>query len=135
NLSPSERESFELYQHLRTADDPTPRLREFAQQADEEGEGARGSFCRDIGPARVVMVDSRAGRVLDPGHRSMLDPGEWEWIEEHARGDVQHLLIGTSLPMFMGPAMHWLEGWNEVVARGAWGKGGKNGREETPHEA
>ena len=122
NLSPSERADFELYEHLRTAEDPTPRLREFAKQADEEVEGTRWSFCRDIGPARVVMIDSRAGRVLDPGNRSMVDPDEWRWIEEHACGDVQHLLIGTSLPMFMGPAMHWLEAWNEVVADGAWGK-------------
>jgi hypothetical protein len=41
NLSPSERADFELYEHLRTAEDPTPRLREFAKQADEEVEGTR----------------------------------------------------------------------------------------------
>src|SRR5829696_8920158 len=116
NLSPSERHEFELYEHLRTAPDPTPRLREFARRADEEVQGTRWSFCRDIGPARVVMIDSRAGRVLDPGNRQMVDPDEWRWIEEHASGGVQHLLIGTSLPMFMGPAMHWLEAWNEVAA-------------------
>jgi hypothetical protein len=125
NLSPAERGEFELYEHLRTAEDPTPRLRAFAKQADEEVEGTRWSFCRDIGPARVVMIDSRAGRVLDPGKRSMVDADEWRWIEEHATGDVDHLLLGTSLPMFMGPAMHWLEAWNEVAADGAWGKGVK----------
>ncbi|MDA0161747.1 alkaline phosphatase family protein [Solirubrobacter ginsenosidimutans] len=125
NLSPVERAEFELYEHLRTAEDPTPRLRAFAKQADEEVEGTRWSFCRDIGPARVVMIDSRAGRVLDPGKRSMVDPDEWRWIEEHATGGVDHLLLGTSLPMFMGPALHWLEAWNEVVADGAWGKGVK----------
>ena len=63
NLSPSERADFELYEHLRTAEDPTPRLRAFAKQADEEVQGTRWSFCRDIGPARVVMIDSRAGRM------------------------------------------------------------------------
>jgi hypothetical protein len=125
NLSPSERADFELYEHLRTAEDPTPRLRAFAKQADEEVQGTRWSFCRDIGPARVVMIDSRAGRVLDPGSRAMVDPGEWRWIEEHAVGGVDHLLIGTSLPMFMGPALHWLEAWNEVTADGGWGKGVK----------
>ena len=122
NLSPEERGELELYEHLRTASDPTPRLREFAKRADEEVKGTRWSFCRDVGPARVVMVDSRAGRVLDPGKRSMVDPEEWEWITDHARGDVEHLLIGTSLPLIMGPAMHWLEAWNEPVADGAWGK-------------
>ena len=52
---------------LRTAEDPTPRLREFARRADEEVEGTRWSFCRDIGPARVVMIDSRAGPRARPG--------------------------------------------------------------------
>ena len=51
----------------------------------------------------------------------MVDPDEWEWIEENARGDVEHLLIGTSLPLIMGPALYWLEAWNELVADGAWG--------------
>jgi hypothetical protein len=134
NLSPSERNEFELYEHLRSDPDPTPRLREFARIADEEVQGTRWSFCRDIGPARVVMIDSRAGRVLDPEHRAMVDPEEWRWIEAHARGDVDHLLIGTSLPMFMGPALHWLEAWNEVVADGAWGKGVKKVAEKLRQE-
>ena len=33
----------------------------------------------------------------------MLDPGEWEWLEEHAQGDFDHLLIGTSLPFLLAP--------------------------------
>jgi hypothetical protein len=84
-------------------------------------EGTRWSFCRDIGPARVVMLDSRAGRVLEPGVRSMVDPHEWKWIEDHARGDVRHLLLGTSLPLFLTPALHHVEAWNEAVCDGAWG--------------
>src|SRR6202000_2132672 len=78
-------------------------------------------FCRDIANARVVMIDSRAGRGLDPERRSMVDPGEWQWLEEHLRGDVEHLIVGTSLPLLMGPAMHHLEAWNEAVNHGAWG--------------
>ena len=63
----------------------------------------------------------------------MVDADEWEWIEEHARGDVEHLLIGTSLPLIMGPALHWLEAWNEIVADGAWGPHGQEaGREAAP---
>jgi hypothetical protein len=121
NLSPAERRELDLYEQLRSGDDPTAALREFARQADEEVAGKRWSFCRDIGPARVVMIDSRAGRVLEPGERAMVDKAEWEWIKEHATGDVEHLLIGTSLPLIMGPAMHWLEAWDEAVADGAWG--------------
>jgi len=122
NLSPSERAEFGLYEELRTGASPTEALREYSRQADLEVEGTRWSYCRDIGPARVVMIDSRAGRVLQPGNRSMVDEDEWRWIEEHARGDVEHLLIGTSLPLFMGPAMHWLEAWSEQVCDGAWGR-------------
>jgi hypothetical protein len=67
------------------------------------------------------MVDSRAGRVLEPGARSMVDEDEWRWIEEHATGDCDHLLIGTSLPLLLAPGMHYLEAWNEAVCDGAWG--------------
>ena len=86
---------------------------------------SRWSYCRDIGPARVVMIDSRAGRVLDPERRSMVDEQEWAWISEHARGDVDHLVIGTSLPLLMGPAMHHLEAWNEAVNARRLGRGVK----------
>jgi hypothetical protein len=52
----------------------------------------------------------------------MVDQDEWRWISEHATGGFDHLLLGTSLPLIMGPAMHWLEAWNEVTADGGWGK-------------
>jgi hypothetical protein len=54
----------------------------------------------------------------------MVDPREWRWIEEHARGDVRHLLLGTSLPLFLTPGLHDLEAWNEAVCDGAWGRSG-----------
>jgi hypothetical protein len=60
--------------------------------------------------------------VLDPpDERSMLDPDEWRWLEEHARGDFDHLLLGTSLPFLLAPGLHYLEAWNEAVCNGAWG--------------
>ena len=67
------------------------------------------------------MIDSRAGRVLDEGDRSMLDDAEWDWVEEHCCGGFDHLLIATSLPWLLSPAMHHLEAWNERVCGGAWG--------------
>jgi hypothetical protein len=121
NLSPEALEELELYRELREAPDPTERLRAFAREADEEVAGKRWSFCWDVGPARVVMIDSRAGRVLDPRGRSMVDADEWGWITDHATGDVDHLLIGTSLPVVLGPGLHNLEAWNEALADGAWG--------------
>jgi hypothetical protein len=121
NLSPEELADMDLFARVREADDAGDILRDYVFKADREVEGTRWSYCRDIGPARLVMVDSRAGRVLDPGERSMVDEDEWRWIEEHATGDCDHLLIGTSLPLLLAPGMHYLEAWNEAVADGAWG--------------
>jgi hypothetical protein len=104
--------------------DITEPLQEFAYRADREVQGTRWSYYRDIGPARLVMMDSRAGRVLQPGVRSMIDPSEMRWIEQHATGDFDHLLLGTSLPLFLTPALHDLEAWNEAVCAGAWGRAG-----------
>ena len=33
----------------------------------------------------------------------MLDAEEWDWLDEHAAGDFDHLLIGTSLPFLLAP--------------------------------
>ena len=124
NLSPRELAEDEMFQ-LATDEqdvDLTEALQDFAYHADREVEGTRWSFYRDIGPARVVMLDSRAGRVLEPGVRRMVDPREMRWIEEHATGGVRHLLLGTSLPLFLTSALHDLEGWNEAVCDGAWGR-------------
>ena len=121
NLSPQELADYPLYKQVREGPDAGGLLRDFAFRADREVVGTRWSFCRDIGPARLVMIDSRAGRVLDPGKRQMVDDEEWRWIEEHARGDCDHLLIGTSLPLLLAPGMHYLEAWNEALCNGAWG--------------
>jgi hypothetical protein len=69
----------------------------------------------------MVVIDSRAGRVLESGRRSMLDQDEWQWLEHQATGDVDHLLLVTSLPVMLAPALHHLEAWNEAVCAGAWG--------------
>jgi hypothetical protein len=106
---------------VREAGDGGAILSEAAFKWDREVSGVRWSYCRDIGRTRIVMIDSRAGRVLEPGRRSMVDADEWHWIVEHATGGFEHLLIGTSLPLIMAPALHYLEAWNEAVCDGAWG--------------
>ena len=121
NLSPDEHRDDGLLAKVQQADDGGPILREFAYRADRETEGTRWSYHRDIGNSRLVVIDSRCGRVLDEGSRSMLDEDEWTWVEEHATGDFDHLLIATSLPWLLAPAMHHLEAWNESVCGGAWG--------------
>jgi hypothetical protein len=129
NLTPAELRANELFDRVRRADDAGPLLREFARRADHAAEGTRWSYRRDWGPVRLVVVDSRAGRVLgDTRHahhehkRAMVDDHEWEWIEQQCTGDVDHLLIASSLPILMMPGLHDLEAWNEAVSDGAWGE-------------
>jgi hypothetical protein len=121
NLSPEEQDHDGLLARVKEADDAGPLLREFALGADRERGNSRWSYHRDIGRTRLLMIDSRAGRVLEPDRRDMLDEAEWRWIEEHSEGDFDHLLIATSLPWLLAPAMHHLEAWNEAVCGGAWG--------------
>ncbi|MDQ3924266.1 MAG: alkaline phosphatase family protein [Actinomycetota bacterium] len=125
NLSPRELEGHDLYQKVETADDAGPILREFAYETHRETAGTRWSFHRDFGDTRLVVMDSRGGRVLEKGHRSMVDADEWEWIKDKATGDFDHLLLGTSLPVLLGPGMHHLQVWNEAVCSGAWGEKAK----------
>jgi hypothetical protein len=124
NLSPRELyedKIFKEIQQLGPLEDAGPRLREFAFRADREPQSYRWSFYRDFDSVRLLVTDSRAGRILDKGRRDMLDEEEWQWIEERVRGDFKHLLLGTTLPVLLGPSLHYLEAWNEAVCAGAWG--------------
>ncbi len=121
NLSLRELARDELWQRVRESDDAGALLHEFALHADRETEGTRWSYARDLGATRLVMMDSRAGRVLRPDRRTMVDDKEWRWIVEHSRGDFDHLLLGTSLPALLAPGMHHLEAWDEAISEGAWG--------------
>ena len=125
NLSPAELAANELYQQVRSlGTDAEPLLREFAAHADAEADGAKGtrwSYRRDFGPIRLLVIDSRCGRILD-GDRSMISKAEFDWIVEQSHGDYDHLLIGTSLPWLLPRAVHDLESWNEVLADGRRGK-------------
>jgi len=122
NLSPRELANDELFARVCEAQDGEEILREFSYRADRETDGARWSYCRDFGSVRLVMIDSRAGRKLEPGSRRMVDDAEWRWIEQEARGGCDHLLIGTSLPWLLARGLHEMEAWNEAVCDGAWGR-------------
>ena len=124
NLAPAALEHDELWAALRSADDGEQLLRAHARQADAEADGGRGvrwSYRRDYGDVRLLVLDSRAGRVLETGDRSMVDEAEWEWIVEQTRDCASHLLLASSLPVLLPPALHALEAWNEAVCDGAWG--------------
>jgi hypothetical protein len=122
NLSPRLLAESRLFNEIREADDGGPVLWRFA--AGERGveDGERWSFCRDFEGTRLIVIDSRNGRVLDEDRRSILDPAEWDWLEEHLRGDFDHLLIATSDPVLLAAGLHHVERWGEAIAGGAWGK-------------
>ncbi len=122
NLSPEELEESDLFGRVRRSDDATRVLREFAYKADREIEGTRWSYHRDFGRVRLIVADSRAGRVLTPGNRSMLDGKEWEWLREMATGDFDHLLFGTSMPFLLSPGFHHLEAASEAISDGSLGR-------------
>ena len=124
NLSPSELAENDVYQAARSEDDASPILRDFAARADQEVESARWSYCRDLGSTRLLVLDSRAGRVLEDDCRSIFDDDEWDWITDHATGDFDHLLIGTSVPYLLAPGLHYIEAWSEAAGNGAWGRAG-----------
>ena len=62
--------------------------------------------------------------------RKIVDDKEWEWIDEQARGDFDHLLLVDTLPFLLIPALHHVEAWNEAVCAGAWGRAADAGSGE-----
>jgi hypothetical protein len=99
----------------------TEALREFSESAHLHPERVRWSCRRDLGCALLLVVDSRAGRVLRPGARDMLDGEEWRWLEEQVQGDTGHLLLASTVPLLLPPGLHDLEAWDERICDGAWG--------------
>ena len=125
NLSPAALADDEVWGKVQAAEgDAQQVLREHARTADAEADGGRGvrwSYRRDYGDVRLLVLDSRGGRVLETGDRAMVDAAEWDWIVEQTRECASHLLIASSLPVLLPPAVHGLEAWNEAVSDGAWG--------------
>lgn len=123
NLSPQALRGDGLYHQVCAVADAGPLLRSFALEADRSTAGSRWSYARKLGRCRLVVIDSRAGRLLEGGRREMVNDDEWRWIDAELGGDVDHLLIATSVPFLLPRAIHELEGWDEALAAGAWGAG------------
>ncbi|GAB2920184.1 alkaline phosphatase D family protein [Rhodococcus aerolatus] len=125
NLTPAELARDELYAAVRAAPDDAARealLADFARRADAEPTSARWSFRRDLGRTRLLVLDSRCSRRLDPDDRAMVDDAEWAWFREQAlEPGAEHLLVASTLPVLLLPGIHHLEGWNEATAAGRWG--------------
>lgn len=124
NLSPGELAEDPVYASVRAAGDGTEVLREFAAHADADPESVRWSYRRDFGRVRLLMADTRAARVLAEERREMLDAQELAWLREQALTDPEnydHLLIGSSLPWLLPPAIHDAESWNAGLCAGERG--------------
>ena len=136
NLSPEELAEDPVWAAVRAAAadgrDAEPELRALAVRADAEADGGKGyrwSFWRNLGDVRLVVLDSRCGRMLDGQWRSMLSEAEFRWVADRLDGAYDHLLIGTSVPWLMPPAVHAIEAWDERLAedhpgtrRARWGE-------------
>jgi hypothetical protein len=125
NLSPAEIREEGMLDRFVELGDATAELRAWAERAERDSGvpgGYQFSFYRELGPVRLVVVDSRSSRVLEPGSRRMVDDDEWAWVVEHADVDCEHLVLATSVPVSMPGGLHELEQWDERLCNGAWGK-------------
>ncbi|MGC5050617.1 alkaline phosphatase D family protein [Micromonospora sp. DT48] len=127
NLSPDEIAADPVFAKVSAAEDATEVLREFGARVDTEADLAHDterwqavqyqwSYSLDLGRTRLVMLDNRCSRVLLPGRRAMLPPGEWSWFVDRAHGGYDHLVVGSSLPWLLPPGIHHVEAWNEKLA-------------------
>jgi phosphodiesterase/alkaline phosphatase D-like protein len=123
NLSPQQLEVDEDYQKvLATEGDCWPLLEELADRADREVDGEKGlrfSFRWDLGRSRLLMIDSRNSRILDGGERKMLGDREFAWLEYQVNEgleELDHLILASSLPWLLPPAIGDIQSLNERAA-------------------
>ncbi|MEV6110227.1 alkaline phosphatase D family protein [Streptomyces sp. NPDC051940] len=124
NLSPAELAADRLYKAVQAADDATDLVRDFALRADTEPATVRWSYRRDFGRVRLLMADTRGARVLDEERRAMINDAEFGWLREQALDapdSYDHLLVGSSLPWLLPPAIHDAEAWNAALCLGGRG--------------
>lgn len=121
NLSPAELAEDETFQEITATRQGSAAVRELAERAEKEGGRTRFSLCRDLGPARLLVADSRTGRELSDGRRCIIGDDEWHWILSKVDGDYDHLLLASSVPFLLPHGMHDIEAWSEAVTDGAWG--------------
>jgi PhoD-like phosphatase len=121
NLPPAELAKDELWQQMQEPGDHAGLLGDFAVRADQPASGIQWSYRRTFGRVRVVVIDSRAARVLD-GQRLMVGEPGWQWVTGSVAGDWDHVLLASSLPLLLPDGIHEMEAWNEAVCDGAWGR-------------
>jgi hypothetical protein len=117
NLDPDTLGADPVYAAVCAAGDASAVLSDFGERADAERHGYRWSYALDIGRTRLVVLDTRAGRHLEPEKRAILPDEQWRWFVDAVAGDgYDHLVLGSSLPWLLAPAMHDVEAVNERLA-------------------
>ncbi|HET7327016.1 MAG TPA: alkaline phosphatase D family protein, partial [Nocardioidaceae bacterium] len=94
NLSAAERGADDMWcEVLRVGrdGDAGAMLDTFAERSDHEPAYYRWSYHRDLGSTRVLMLDTRAARVLGAGVRQMVDDTEMGWVDDLLDGSFDHL--------------------------------------------
>lgn len=129
NLSPGELRAEGVLAAVHEADDAAGTLEAWVGGEGRQAGHSRWSFSREVGESRLVVVDSRAGRQVAPGSRRLIQEEEWAWISEQARRPARHLVLASSVPFLLAPALHYAEAWDEAVAEGAWGPVGRRAGE------
>lgn len=125
NQSPDQIEAEGMLAALESMDDGTEYLRAWAFESEHFTPvpgGYRFSHARDVGGVRIVVIDARNGRVLEPRRRRMVDADEWAWVTVRALAPCDHLVLVSSVPVFVPPGIHGLQQWNEAVCDGRWGR-------------
>ena len=110
----------------------TPRRRgasfaSFAQAADREADGAKGtmwSFRRDLGRVRLLVIDSRCGRILADGRHV---DGRRAGVRAGSRSRSRTATTTTSSSARPSPGccparLHDIESWDEAIAAGTNGR-------------
>ncbi|KAA1024996.1 alkaline phosphatase family protein [Pseudonocardia sp. EV170527-09] len=129
NLSPAELAADRTWQEVQAADgDVWPLLSQRAARWDVEtgtgdarGKDERFSFCWELGRTRLIVLDSRNGRIVESTPRRMVSDAEFDWIRSKALapGVVDHLVLGTSVPWLMPQVISDLEAATEKGANGS----------------
>lgn len=124
NLPPQQRHADPTWRAVQDASgDAWPALQKMADAADGELGAIWWSFRWDIDRVRLVMLDTRSGRRLTEGRRAILHDDEFAWAERAVSEDAHqaaHVLIGSSLPWLLAPAIHDVQSANAAAcARGS----------------
>ena len=72
NLTPDVLGREGLIRRIREEPDAGQLLRREMTTADDQVGHSRWSYSRDLGRTRLIVIDSRAGRELDPGRRKVI---------------------------------------------------------------